>query len=184
MSNDNAQHHQVTAPAAILVAGGPGSGKSTAAQVLRERGVDSVDLDFGYARWEDADGSPVPFPAEPTRGWLDAHRWQWQVDLLDAALADRGSGPTVFTGTARNMFELLDRFDLVLLLRMDDATRRTRLADPQRANVFGRVGDTAAWSAWWHKTVEDELLKRRTQVIDAAEPIDSVVADILRCLNR
>jgi hypothetical protein len=108
----------------VLLAGGPGSGKSTTSQALRDQGFRSTDLDFGYARWEDLDGSPVQFPAEPGWSWLRSHRWRWRVDLLDAAITDPGDQPVVFAGTASNMFDLLERFDLLLLLQMDGEARQ------------------------------------------------------------
>lgn len=45
--------------AAILLAGGPGAGKSTVTAAVRARRLHAVDLDYGYARFEDAQGRPV-----------------------------------------------------------------------------------------------------------------------------
>lgn len=181
---NNSQYKIETSPASILLAGGPGSGKSTISQVLRDRGMRSIDLDFGFARWEDLQGRPVTFPAEPCWPWLQSHRWRWQADRLDAAVAEADNRPVVYAGTASNMFDLLDRFDRLLLLQMDDATRQRRLADPRRGNVFGRVGDTAAWSSWWHRTVERELIQRGATVIDTQRPIHEVVSDVVEYVNR
>lgn len=161
----------------FLLAGGPGAGKSTVSYALRDQGFNSADLDYGFARWEDRAGKPVGMPAEPSWDWLMTHLWQWQAGLIDAALAE-AVGPTVLAGTARNMFDLLDRFDELLLLAMDDATREARLADPRRNNSFGRIGDSARWSRWWHTVVESELTARGAVIIDATQPLGAVVAEV------
>ncbi|MFC7625919.1 hypothetical protein [Microlunatus sp. GCM10028923] len=166
----------------FLLAGGPGAGKSTVSEVLRDQGMHAIDLDYGFARHENRAGEQVPFPAEPSWDWLMAHSWNWRIPLIDAAIAE-ATGPVVLAGTARNMFDLLDRFDVLLLLTMDDATRNARLADPRRNNVFGKVGDTALWSRWWHQLVESELTARGAVIIDASQPIEAVVTEVRNALD-
>jgi len=82
------------------------------------------------------------------------------------------------------MFDLLERFDLLLLLQMDGETRQLRLADPTRNNAFGRVGDTAAWSSWRHRTVESEMLKRGAVAVNANRAVDDVVASVCEQISR
>jgi hypothetical protein len=36
-----------------------------------------------------------------------------------------------------------------------------RLRDPNRTNIFGKVGATATWSHWWRTKVESELVARK-----------------------
>lgn len=163
----------------VLLAGGPGAGKSTVSQALRDRGLHSIDLDYGYARYEDLRGRPVRLPAEPTMHWLNTHRWQWQIDKIDQAIAESRGELIVFAGTAYNMFAYLDRFDLLLLLKIDDQTREIRLADPRRSNIFGKVGDTAAWSAIWHKRVETEIRTYDPRCIDGQASIESVTDQVI-----
>lgn len=162
---------------AVLLAGGPGSGKSSVSQCLRDRALSSVDLDFGYARWEDAGGRVVGLPEEPSREWLNTHFWRWG-DQLDAALR-AARGPTLFAGTAADMSDHLDRFDLVLVLTLDDQTQRVRLGSNSRDNDFGRIGSTAAWSRDYRVQLETELLGRGCRAIDATPPLDMVVRTVL-----
>lgn len=165
--------------AAILLAGGPGTGKSTVTAAMRARRLHAVDLDYGYARWETPEGRPIAFPADPDLAWLTSHHWQWIDERLDEVVADCRHRTGLLCGTAFNMFDRLDRFDLVLLLRLDEATMERRLRDPQRDNVFGKAGPTVAWSRRWRRTVETELLGRGARPIDAQGPVDHVVADVL-----
>jgi hypothetical protein len=46
---------------AVLLAGGPGAGKLLVSSAVRGRGLRSVDLDYGFARWETPEGCPVEF---------------------------------------------------------------------------------------------------------------------------
>ena len=164
---------------AVLLAGGPGAGKSAVASALHARGLCSVDLDFGYARHEDAAGDPVAFPASPDLAWLSTHYWQWLDDRLTNALDQYRSRNALFCGTAYNMFDHLDRFALIILLRLDAQTQTARLLSPTRANIFGTTGDTATWSHWWRTKVEHELTTRNAIPIDARQPLPQVVAEVL-----
>jgi hypothetical protein len=164
---------------AVLLAGGPGSGKSTVAAALQDQRLCAVDLDYGYARHEDSAGNPVAFPPEPELDWLTAHHWQWIDGRLTSLLARCRSRNVLLCGTAFNMFDYLDRFGLVILLRCDDRTMDARLRDPNRANIFGQVGDTATWSRWWRTKVEDELAKRDALTVDARQPLPQVIRAVL-----
>lgn len=164
---------------AILIAGGPGSGKSTVSQRLRDHGLLSVDLDYGYARWEGEDGAAVDFPSSPSMQWLLDHHWQWDELRLSSALHDSRDQTAALAGTAFNMFDHLKRFDVLLLLQVDDETMCKRLVDPGRRNDFGKVGDTVEWSRYWRRRVETELTDRGAHVIDARQPVDRVVDSVI-----
>jgi len=166
---------------ALLLAGGPGSGKSAVASVLRNRGLCSVDLDYGFARHEDASGRPVTFPTEPDLAWLNTHHWRWIDGRLTNLLTRYRTRNVLLCGTAYNMFDYLDRFALVILLRVDGPTMDARVRDPLRDNVFGKVGDSARWSHAWRERVETGLAGARS--IDARQPLDQVVAEVLECCD-
>ncbi|WP_152362132.1 hypothetical protein [Microlunatus speluncae] len=165
--------------AAILLAGGPGAGKSTVSQWLRDRDLRSIDLDYGYARFEDEAGVTVDLPPAPGLGWLTTHHWNWIDSRLAAAVADSADHTTVLAGTAFNMTAHLDRFALLLVLCIGDATLKARVTAPERNNVFGKKGDTAEWSLGWRDTVEAALEQRGAIMIDAERPIDQVAEDVI-----
>jgi hypothetical protein len=54
-----------------------------------------------------------------------------------------------------------------------------RLRDPNRTNIFGKVGATATWSHWWRTKVEPELVARNAQTVDACQPLAQVVTEVL-----
>jgi len=167
---------------AILLAGGPGSGKSSVSRALRERGLSSIDLDDGFARWVDESGQIVGLPASPTRSWLDRHHWRWG-EKVDEALC-MTSRPTIFAGTAADMLQHLSRFDLVIVLTIDGYAQRVRLADPNRDNDFGKYGETADWSDDYRAWIESALLARGAAPVNAEPPLDRVVEAVLEACRK
>ncbi len=119
----------------FLVTGNPGSGKSTLAAELSRRGLIIVDAD-DLAFWQDSSGVRVEQPAGVDDGWLRAHRWVWSRARIEQVIAASGgdAGRMFFCGIARNQAEMLDLFEKVFLLAIDDETQITRLAGPVQAN--------------------------------------------------
>lgn len=114
---------------ACLITGNPGSGKSTLAAELSRRGLVAVDAD-DLAFWEDSAGVRVTQPPNPDDNWLLAHRWVWgrsQVEQCIAAQTVMGEA-VFFCGIARNQAEMLDLFEQVFLLVIDEQTQAARLA--------------------------------------------------------
>jgi hypothetical protein len=171
---------------AVLVAGGPGAGKSSVAADLRARGLRSIDADYGFARWEDPEGTQVEPPPNDalTLDWLRHHRWQWIDRPLNELLADSVERSTVVCGTAYNMVDYLARFDLVILLQIDDQTMVRRLADPRRNNDFGKTGATLEWSLKLRRRFEAEVLKVGHRCVDARMPLANVVDDVIRIVGE
>lgn len=114
---------------AYLVTGNPGSGKSTLAAELCRRGMVAVDTD-DLAFWADSAGTPVAQPPDPDDKWLLAHRWVWSRSRLERFVAESGSQQrsVFFCGIARNQEQMLDLFDQVFILMIDEQTQLARLA--------------------------------------------------------
>jgi GrpB-like predicted nucleotidyltransferase (UPF0157 family)/adenylate kinase family enzyme len=109
----------------VLVTGMSGTGKSTLVALLRERGVTAVDTDDGYVDVLD-DGSQ-----------------RWRVTLVRSVLETPRATPLVVAGCEENMVEVLDGFDLVVLLSAPRAVLVERLAS-RTTNRFGRSPDELA----------------------------------------
>jgi adenylate kinase family enzyme len=114
---------------AFLITGNPGSGKSTLATELSRRGLVAIDTD-DLAFWEDSSGVPVDQPARPDDDWLLAHRWVWSRARIEEAIAacDGAADLMFFCGIARNQDTMLDLFEQVFLLVIEDDTQVARLA--------------------------------------------------------
>ncbi|HVX43882.1 MAG TPA: hypothetical protein VHC49_08340 [Mycobacteriales bacterium] len=141
----------------------------------------SVDSDFGFARWEDAAGEPVDFPSRPSVEWLQRHQWQWQGGKLDELLHASRNRSLAVCGAAYNMADHLGKFDLLILLRIDESTMIRRLTDPSRNNDWGKVGATLDWSRELRRRQEAALTG--AEPVDARQPLGSVVDDVLRIIR-
>ena len=121
--------------AAYLITGNPGSGKTTVALELTRRGHTALDTDE-IAGWETAEGRAVGQPHHPTDEWLRKHRWVWRRSRLEDAIRVREAAgrPVFLCGTAVNQREMLDCFDLVFLLSLDDTTQLDRLDTASNAH--------------------------------------------------
>jgi dephospho-CoA kinase len=113
----------------FLITGNPGSGKSTLAAELSRRRLLAIDTD-DLAFWEDSSGVPVDQPPDADDGWLLAHRWVWSRARIEAAIAasDGAADLMFFCGIARNQDQMLDLFEQVFLLVIEEDTQIARLA--------------------------------------------------------
>jgi dephospho-CoA kinase len=120
---------------AFLVTGNPGSGKTAMALELRRRGFPAIDADE-LAGWETADGEPAAQPEHATEEWLLSHRWVWGRRRVEEVVGAGASGGGVLfvCGIAVNQRDLLDLFDAVFLLSLDDATQIERLDTSDNAD--------------------------------------------------
>jgi hypothetical protein len=117
---------------------------------------------------------------------MDKAIWQqehllWDVDKVKSVIADHSNAISFFCGGSRNFSTFIDVFDGVFVLEVNDLETLYRRLDARVAR------DPTDWGG---KPAEKELVARlhRTKedtpsggiVIDATQPLGSVVDDILR----
>jgi dephospho-CoA kinase len=139
-----------------------GTGKSTALAELEKRGFAVVDTDEGgWSQWSEADGGYV-----------------WREERM-AELLVREEGPTLFvSGTVSNQGRFYPRFDAVVLLSAPAEVLLRRLAT-RRTNDYGKSGEDRALILRHLAEVEPRLRATCTHEVDAAQPVDAVVEQLI-----
>jgi gluconate kinase len=171
----------MTPVSAVQIAGCSGAGKSTIAAVLAGRGLVSIDADDDpfLARSVDSAGNVVDEPAAPDFAWLSRHSWAWDPVRLDELIAAAGPATLYVCGGADNGLELADRFTHVFLLEIDEATLLARLDARRDYHDWGRIGDTREYLRRKLPKLQDRLRASGAICIDARQPLDQVVDEIL-----
>jgi dephospho-CoA kinase len=147
----------------VLVTGMSGTGKSTALAELRKRGFEVVDTDEpGWTEWCDED-----------RGYI------WREDRIVELLA-RGREMTLYvSGTVSNEGRFYAQFDAVVLLSAPAEMMLGRIKS-RTANDYGKMADERELILAHLAEVEPMLRATCTHEIDATQPIENVVAELVR----
>ena len=146
----------------VLVTGMSGTGKSTALAELAKRGARVIETDREpWSEWSDADGGYV-----------------WREELIEELLA-RDDGATLYvSGTVSNQGRFYPRFDAVVLLSapLDVLLRRV---EQRTTNGYGKSAEERAQIVKNVEQVEPLLRATCTHEIDASQPIDAVVSQLV-----
>lgn len=150
-----------------------GVGKSTVIEELRKRGYRAVDLDrpewSEYRRADDSEGGEV--------------EWMWREDEV-AELLDLEEGDLlIVSGCASNQGRFYPRLDQVILLSADLDVMRQRL-ERRTNNEFGKDPAEFARIVADKENVEPRLRRGAHVEIDASQPLDVVVGQILEAVDR
>jgi len=146
----------------ILVTGMSGTGKSTALAELRRRGFDVVDTDDpGWTKWSDEDGGYV-----------------WDEDRIAKLLAPRREATLYVSGTVSNQGRFYRQFDAVVLLSAPAEVLLRRI-ESRTSNAYGKAAEERDLILAQLAEVEPLLRATCTHEIDATQPIEDVVAELV-----
>ena len=139
-----------------------GTGKSSALVELEQRGFAVVDTDRGgWSAWSDAAGGHV-----------------WCEDRIEELL-DREGGPTLYvSGTVSNQGRFYPRFDAIVLLSAPAEVLLRRIAT-RATNDYGKSREERELILRDLAEVEPLLRATCTHEIDATQPLDAVVAQLV-----
>lgn len=167
--------------AAILVTGSSGAGKSTICTSLKSQGRSAFDADWdGLNRWVNRATDdvvidpPYPVPA----GWLDHFGWEMSRSAVEELVANAREETVFICGSAENEAELLDLFDLVICLAIDNETLRNRLLT-RDTNAFGTHPEEMAAAIQENDRSRSKYRDMGATVIDGTLPPAEVLEAVL-----
>lgn len=139
-----------------------GTGKSTALAELRKRGFEVVDTDErGWTEWRDGEA-----------GYL------WREERI-AALLDRDRETSLYvSGAVSNQGRFYSRFDAIVLLAAPAEVLLQRI-EARTTNPYGKSQPERELILRHLAEVEPLLRATCTHEIDATQPIDDVVAELV-----
>lgn len=157
-----------------LIEGVSGTGKTSVCHELRRRGYTALNGDRDLRRNTDpATGEPRTRFSSPELRHANNF---WDVEKVRRLAADQNDEVTFFCGGTRNFNEFLDVFDRVFVLDVDVDTLNQRL-DNREGDDWGKSKTERELILRLHATKED--LPEGGIVIDATQPLDAVVDEIL-----
>jgi dephospho-CoA kinase len=148
----------------ILVTGMSGTGKSTALQMLGQRGHRVVDTDTDqWSCWvSSADGSAD---------------WIWREDAITRLLASHERGQLFVAGCKTNQGKFYRQFDHIALLSAPAEVLLARISARDN-NRYGKSPEERALILRYLAEVEPRLRATATIEIDASAPIFEVVRQL------
>lgn len=172
----------------VYLTGIPGVGKSTVRLELSKRGYEAHDTDEDDFRcWRDV--SSKRFMPEITTTWDEAtHEFKelYSMDLRPekvAALAERAAKKIIFLcGAVPNDRECWQYFDSIVCLTIDNPTMQHRITT-RTNNNYGKDPSEMADLLVWNLTSADTYKDRGATIIDAHQPLDKVVDDVIRSVE-
>lgn len=175
----------------IYITGISGSGKSSVLKELKSRGYEAhgVDEDV-YANWIHRKTGKVghfPHPPKPDfdfHKWYKQYEWELDADKVHALKkeADKDSKTIFLCGIASGEDKAWHNFDKVFALTVGADTIKQRIRD-RTDNNFGKSPEELEKILEWHSTHEDDYRRFGAILIDAHQPVDKVVDEIVRKVN-
>lgn len=163
-----------------LITGFPGTGKSTIAKALKNRGHRAYDPQamHSYMHIESrATGSHMHAPESVPHGWYDTVAgFNWNLAKVERLL--QSTEDIFICSMAHNQHELYDQFDKIFVLTLDTMDLIDRL-NSRWGNTIGKSPDELADILALHESFEQSLLNRGAVRVNVARPINEVVDKIL-----
>lgn len=162
-----------------LITGNSGSGKSTMATILSERGYKTIDADNKtYSCWiERSTGREYSSRPVKTPDWIHKYDWAWRPEALSALLKDTTSEILFVCGTSANQADFYRLFDRIFLLSLDKNLLPERLFN-RPGEQFGKIPSDVALVLGWHELEEGKIKDAGAIIVDASQPPDKVADEI------
>ena len=165
----------------IYITGVSGTGKSTLAAELINRGVAAFDMDAvdDLCDWRHKKTrEPGTYEYGIGAEWLDEHEYVCDQKKLEQ-LINAPKGNVAVLGVVSNQDELLPLFDKVFLLCCKEETFLHRLDTRDGDNQFAKDKSEQEHILSWYKGFEKKMLEQGAIPISTEDPIDKVADKIM-----
>lgn len=168
-------------PLVFFVTGISGSGKTSVARELIKRGYTALDskVTKGIFHFADKNGTPAQDFRPNDQDWSTSYKWVLNVPMLEQAIRDNAGKQYIFVCGRGNIRQHWDLAHAVFLLQVDETTMLSRLNDPSRDNMFAKDKKTQQKLRENLEFVQRSLKNAGAIVIDAKQPLEKVVDDIV-----
>jgi GrpB-like predicted nucleotidyltransferase (UPF0157 family)/adenylate kinase family enzyme len=163
----------------IYITGVSGTGKSTVAQALKNRGYEvySIDEIPGLCCWINKNnGKKVDYEAVLNKQFIDTHIWVCDIEKIKQILTDKKG--VIVLGIAENQNEYVPLFDKVILLQCSPETFIKRI-ESRVDNDFGKDTGIQEHLLNTYQEFESNLLARGAIPINTERPIEEVANMII-----
>ncbi len=167
----------------IFITGNSGAGKSSVCKELQRLGYEAHDTDDdGMTVWRNkTTHETVERPADEaarTKEWYDHHEWRMSRQRVEELAARAGDKLVFLCGSPSNADEMQDLYDKVVLLNVDRATLKSRIA-ARTDHDFGKAPRELKAILGWHDSFQNRYKDSGAIIVDATQPLGQVVGDIL-----
>ncbi len=168
-----------------LITGVAGTGKSTIAKALNERGIFAVDFSDvkGMCFWQDANtGERVEYSPVHSREWFNDKKRICDIEILKEILSQKED--VVMAGVASgNADEYLPLFDTVILLQCNPQDNVKRLETRDNPSGYGKTKTEQDDNIEWQKKFDPQLLSYGAIPVSTDGELDSVVDEIITIIK-
>jgi gluconate kinase len=167
-----------------LITGVAGTGKTSAAHELRRRSYAAYDTEEGFSYYANKQtGQRVTRPHEPTQEWYDKHHRVFDEKVLLNIFKKHPAEPLFICSITANQVKFYPEFKKIFLLTAPDGIITHRLGT-RTNNYFGRNPLDLQRVIGRHQQFDEELKAVGAIVIDASQPVDKMVDQILGHLDE
>jgi dephospho-CoA kinase len=159
-----------------------GTGKSTLANVLKERGFNTIDVDHvqDMCSWVNKKTGKKAFVPHPDNKFIDEHDYQCDMSVLEELMNQFNDHVFVF-GSVGDNSAFTPLFDTLILLQCEPKTLIHRLQS-RDTNEFGKVKEVQGRMLEWKKKFDALTLKAGAVPISTEMDIEAVADEVAKII--
>jgi broad-specificity NMP kinase len=166
----------------IYVTGIETAGKTTVCKGLKRHGFEAYDIDEGIAHFYNirtgARSEWLASAEDRSEAWHQQNEYMMDREHVQRLAQQVHSKHIILCGTTQRDDVVLDLFDKVICLFLDEKRLKDRIA-ARGAGEFGYAPHEEQAILGWHKTSEGTYRKRGAHMIEASQPVDVVLEEVI-----